>query len=386
MRSFPGEVGEALNLAAFTVICRGRNELNPDPANDMEYKQLSRLVYLAAGLFISIWFVHQIIDVILLFFFAVVITIVLNAPVAWLERKKVSRTLAAILVFFGMLLLFALIGWMVIPKIITQVKLLITSLPSYLDSLNHQLTEWIGTPVEGANPKPAVSPLGGMQLTPLINRVGQYSMNLFTNVLAIIFFFCLVAYMLINPRPLLQLYLSWFPENKQDRASDAFASASTMTIGWMWSNVVAGIIRALVVWIFLYFMGIPGVWVWAGVTFFAELIPKIGFYIMAVPPILVAFTISPTLGLWTAGFYIVLDEIIGDFIIPRIRSKTMNIHPVSLLVMLLAMTAAFGVMGAFIATPLAAFIKAHYEAFFARETAPDLRDPRIDRMLRGSKG
>lgn len=351
----------------------------------MEYKQLSRLVWLAAGLFIGIWFIHQIIDVILLFFFAVVITVVLNAPVAWLERKNVSRTIASLLVFFGMLLLFALIGWMVVPKIITQVKLLVTNLPSYLDSLNRQLTGWIGTPVEGSDPGPAVSPLSGMQLSPLINRVGQYSMNLFTNVLAVIFFFCLVAYMLINPRPLLQLYLSWFPKHRQEKASMAFAYASTMTIGWMWSNVVAGIIRAVIVWVFLYFMGIPGVWVWAGVTFFAELIPKIGFYIMAVPPILIAFTISPTLGLWTAGFYIVLDEIIGDFIIPRIRSKTMNIHPVSLLIMLLAMTAAFGVMGAFIATPLAAFIKAHYETFFARDTQPDLKDPDIDRMLRATK-
>src|SRR6476646_4877009 len=101
-----------------------------------------------------------------------------------------------------------------------------------------------------------------------------------------------------------------------------------MTIGWMCSYVVARKIRALIVWFFLYFMGIPGVWVWARVTLFAELIPKIGFYIMAVPPILIAFSISPLTALWVAIFYLGSDEIIGDFIIPRIRSKTMKIHPV----------------------------------------------------------
>lgn len=347
----------------------------------MEYKQLSRLVWLAAGLFISIWFLHQVIYVLLLVFFAIVITIVLNAPVTWLEKKGLSRTISSLVVFFGMMAMFALIGWMVVPKMITQVKLLITNLPSYLNALNAKVTEWIGNHSdEAVAPANPASP-GVAQLTGLINQVGQYSLNLFSNLLMLIFFFCLVAYMLINPRPLLQLYLSWFPANKQDKASEAFAYASTMTIGWMWSNVVAGLIRAVIVWIFLYFMGIPGVWVWAGVTFFAELIPKIGFYIMAVPPILIAFTISPTLGLWTAGFYILLDEIIGDFIIPRIRSKTMKIHPVSLLVMLLLMTAAFGVMGAFIATPLAAFIKAHYEIFANRKSEPALADPLIDRML-----
>jgi putative permease len=180
---------------------------------------------------------------------------------------------------------------------------------------------------------------------------------------------------------MLELYLSCFPIDKKDKAADAFANASHMTIGWMWSNILAGTLRATIVWFFLYFMGIPGVWVWAGVTFFAELIPKIGFYIMAVPPILVALSISPTTALWVALFYIALDEIIGDFIIPRIRSKTMKIHPVSILVMLLAMTAAFGIMGAFIATPLAAFIKAYYEMFYQKQHRQEETEPRIDKML-----
>jgi len=128
-------------------------------------------------------------------------------------------------------------------------------------------------------------------------------------------------------------------------------------------------------------MGIPGVWVWAGVTFFAELIPKIGFYIMSVPPVLIAFSISPTTALWVAIFYIALDELIGDFIIPRIRSKTMKIHPVLILVMLLAMTSAFGIMGAFIATPLTAFIKAYYVTFFLKKRELDEDDEKITRML-----
>jgi predicted PurR-regulated permease PerM len=215
----------------------------------------------------------------------------------------------------------------------------------------------------------------------LINRIGQYSLTVFSNFLKVIFFFCLVIYMLMNPKPLLEMYLSCFPDAKKDKAADAFSYASKMTIGWMWSNVLAGAFRATIVWFFLYFMDIPGVWVWAGVTFFAELIPKLGFYIMAVPPILVAFSISPTTALWVALFYIASDEIIGDVIIPRIRSKTMKIHPVSILVMLMAMTAAFGVMGAFISTPLVAFIKAYYEVFYQRKPLPDKSDKNIDRML-----
>ena len=346
-----------------------------------EYKSLSRLVYLAAGLFIALWFTYQVISVILLLFFAIVIMIVLNAPVTWLQHRKMSRTAASLLVFFGVLVLFGLVGWMVVPKMVTQVKLLITNLPQYLDNLNQRINGWIGDLGIG-NEKGSTSNIAvSDQLSPLLGQLGRFSMGFFQNLLMIILFFCLVIYMLINPGPLLEMYLSCFPEDKKEKASEAFSNASIMTIGWMWSNIMAGALRATIVWFFLYFMHIPGVWVFAGVTFFAELIPKIGFYIMAVPPILIAFSISPTTALWVAIFYIALDELIGDFIIPRIRSHTMKIHPVPILVMLLAMTTAFGIMGAFIATPLTAFIKAYYEAFYKKKQDDEKNSKYIDKML-----
>ena len=339
-----------------------------------EYKSLSRLVYLAAGLFVAIWFTYQVISVILLLFFAIVITIVLNAPVTWLQRKKMSRTVAGLLVFFCMLAVFVLIGWMVIPKMVTQLKLLISELPQYVEKLSERVTGWIDDHgIDNRQLIPSASSFTE-KAAGVLNNIGRYSMNLAGTILKAIFFFCLVGYMLINPAPL-------FPEDKKQKAVEAFSEASVMTIGWMWSNIMAGTIRAITVWIFLYFMGIPGLWVWAGITFFAELIPKIGFYIMAVPPILVAFTISPMTALWVTLFLLALDEIIGDFILPRLRSTTMKIHPVSILVMLLAMTAAFGVMGAFIATPLVAFIKAFYEKFYQKKHPAEETDKYIEQML-----
>jgi putative permease len=349
----------------------------------MEYKSLSRLIFLAAGLFVALWFAHEILEIILLLFFAIVITIVLNAPVTWLESKNIHRPIGSLVIFFSVLLCFALLGWMVIPKVVTQVRLLVTNLPAYLEGLNERIEKWLGE--YGGDRQSAKNATNVIEALPpvstIINSVGQYSIQLFRNLLLIIFFFCLVIYMLINPRPLLELYLSYFPDRKKDKASEAFSYASKMTIGWMWSNIVAGTIRAIIVWFFLYFMGIPGVWVWAAVTFFAELIPKIGFYIMAVPPILIAFSISPITALWVAVFYLVSDEIIGDFIIPRIRSKTMKIHPVFILIMIIAMSSAFGIMGAFIATPLTAFIKAYYETFYSKQIEQEKHDKNIDRML-----
>lgn len=349
-----------------------------------EHKSLTKLVYLAVGLVVAIWFAYEIIQVILLFFFAIVITIVLNAPTAWLEKRNIRRTIAALIVFFLFLIFLIAFGWLIIPKIVYQLQLLIADLPQLLRNLNNRIISWLGDDAAmAAQLQPGngglTDQLPSAQV--IITGISRYSLSFLGSILLFIFFLCLVAYMLINPRPLLELYLSFFSEAKREKAALAFANASVMTIGWMWSNVLAGAIRAVIVFFFLLFMNIPGVWIWAGVTFFAELIPRIGFYIMAIPPILIALSIDPITAMWVAIFYLALDEIMGDFVIPHIRASTMKIHPVSLLIMLLAMVTVFGLLGALIATPLVAFIKAYYEAFYEKRLETLRTKEQVDMML-----
>ena len=155
-----------------------------------------------------------------------------------------------------------------------------------------------------------------------------------------------------------------------------------MLVGWMKSNLIGGAIQSVLVYAFLTIVNVPGALVWAALAFFSELIPKLGFYIMAIPPTLVALSISPLTALWCLLFFLLLNEMVSDFLMPKLRSSTMNIHPVSSLVMLLAMGAAFGLTGALLATPMAAIVKAYYEEFYLKNLPEDDEmDNRIDEII-----
>jgi predicted PurR-regulated permease PerM len=107
---------------------------------------------------------------------------------------------------------------------------------------------------------------------------------------------------------------------------------------------------------------------------------------MAIPPILVSLSISGATALWVTIFLLGLDEIMGDFVLPKVRSSTMNIHPVSLLFVLLAMGAAFGLIGILMATPLTAIIKAYYEEFYLTRFEEDKHmKERIDSIIYRNK-
>ncbi len=172
------------------------------------------------------------------------------------------------------------------------------------------------------------------------------------------------------------------PPARRDAAERAFIKSSQAITGWLWSNVIIGALEAPAAAIALSLLGVPGALVWAALTFFAALVPLLGPYLMAIPPILVALAVDPMKALWVTIFYLVLVQVTGNVVAPLVRSSRMKLHPVSQLFVVLAMGSVFGVLGALIATPVTGIFKAFYEEFFLSRQPPDTRmEQRVENMM-----
>ena len=325
------------------------------------------------------------VSVILLLLFAVVLALAINDPVIRLERKKIKRIWACTIVFSGIILSFTAIALFAGPKINEQISLLIQNLPGYAIQASETVSSWFSKYPELQKEIRLSSDNVGAwfpSMSSTLMQVGNISLSILAQVLVIIVFFSMVGYMVTNPKPLFELYLLVFPPAQRDKATIAFTRISVMVRAWMRANIIGGIMNAVLVTAFLTIMGVPGAFVWGALAFFAEFIPRIGFFIKAIPPILVALSINGYTATWVVVFYLVVDEIMADFIMPRIRSNTMKIHPVSILFVVLAMGAAFGFMGILLATPLTAMIKAYFEVFYLNKFDDDkLMDKRIHHMM-----
>lgn len=352
-------------------------------ASEVKYKLNLRLVFTAASILLGLWFFYHILNIVFLFFLAIVLTLILNAPTMWLISKKMSRTVAAMIVFFIMMVFLFLIGFLVVPRILVELSSLVAHIPDYLSELRTQLSPLLK---DYPSLQKSLSDNTALQSNlpsagSILASLGRISFSLIDSIFLLIIFFSIVIYMLINPTPLIESYLLLFPFEKREKAALALSKASTMMVGWMRSNLIVGAIEAVASYLFLSFMAVPGVWVWAGLAIFAELVPKLGLYIMAFPPILIALSISPATALWVLVFYLVLNEITGNIISPRIRATTMDLHPVSTILAMIALASAFGVIGALISTPITAFIKAFYETFYLSATSKENINEQIDVVL-----
>jgi len=326
-------------------------------------------VLAAAAAIAALWFLERIIVAVLLLFFALVVSIALSAPVGWFVRRGLSRRWAAaltLLIFFGSLVL---LGALVIPTLAGQMALLGNRLPQIIANIDGQISvllarypdlqSYVGP--QGASIRSLV-PSGGA----LFQGLGGISLSLIGLAALAIVFFSTVAYTVIEPRPLLNAYLGSLPRAYLPAGMRAYRRAAHSVIGWTKASLVVGAIQAVTAFIFLTIMDVPAALVWAALAFFADFIPRVGGYVMAVPPVFLALTISPMTAIWVALFYLVSGEILGSVVAPQIRGATMQMHPVLILFFTLAFALAFGLLGAIVAVPAAAFFSAFYSEFYLK--------------------
>jgi len=80
-----------------------------------------------------------------------------------------------------------------------------------------------------------------------------------------------------------------------------------------------------------------------------ELIPNIGPILGAIPAILVALAQNPTLALVTAIYAAVIQQIENIFITPRVLGRSVQLHPVLVMVVLVIGSELGGLIGLFLA-------------------------------------
>ena len=124
-----------------------------------------------------------------------------------------------------------------------------------------------------------------------------------------------------------------------------------------------GLACGLAIWILSW--DVVGVWpeggqyallfgVWAGIT---EVIPYIGPFLGAIPPVIAAFFHSPVAALWVIVIYIVIQQLESHILAPNIVGSSVGVHPLVVIFALLAGAQIGGFIGMIAALPLLAMLR-----------------------------
>ena len=126
----------------------------------------------------------------------------------------------------------------------------------------------------------------------------------------------------------------------------------------------------------LTLIGVPyaillGVW-----TTLGAIIPFVGSYIGGIPATIVAFTVSPTVGILTALTYVAINFVDGNLIAPRVQGNAIRVSPLFVFLAVIAGGQIAGIWGALMAVPILAVIRVVFDFLLERVVVvPQVLDP-----------
>lgn len=144
---------------------------------------------------------------------------------------------------------------------------------------------------------------------------------------------------------------------------DSRAALRLWLIGRLVSMTFVGVLAGLGLWL----LGVPAALALALVAFVLEFVPYIGPIIAAIPAILLAMAIDPTLALWVGLLYLVIQQLEGNVIEPLVQQRAVDLPPALLLFSIVAGGFIFGGVGILFAAPLLVVIFVMVKRLYVRE-------------------
>ncbi|YAI81447.1 MAG: AI-2E family transporter [cyanobacterium endosymbiont of Rhopalodia sterrenbergii] len=327
----------------------------------MNFSQWLGFIVIAIALQI-LWQIRQLLS---LFFAAVVIANGLNHLVKWFQDKGIRRSYG-VLLSTG-ILIATIFGffWVIIPPFINQfpeltqlvsqgIEQLIISIRIFISELD---PEWIPN-------FPSTQELT-QQLRPLVNQIAGQGLSVFYNTLAIplslLLLLALTLMLLTNPQPYRQGFIRLFPSFYRKRIDDILSQCDEALQGWLIGVLFDILVIALLSFLGLLILRIPLALSQAMLAGILAFIPNIGFVLSVVPPVAIALLESPWKSILVIILYISIHQIQIHFLTSLVIRRKASVLPAFILLSQLFFTIIFGILGFFLALPLAVVSKVWFK-------------------------
>jgi predicted PurR-regulated permease PerM len=309
----------------------------------------------------------------------VALAIVLSFPVRALSHFM-PRGLAILLTVLGVLGLISLGFFFLVPLLIEQLSTLVRTTPRIAHSANQLLLDVIRALnerqlVPGSDPEE----FGKRLVTDLFDRAQNLTENLLRSILRFIpkalgfgvalFGVLFVAvYLLVDVRKVKAAYLKTIPTHYRHDARDLWDAFGESLSRYLGGLVFVVMIQGVLAAAALYLLGVRyaillGVWV--SVT---AIIPYLGAFLGGIPAVIVALVFgssylesSTTTAILTIVAYVLIQQLEGNFLTPRIQGQALHVHPILVLLAVIAGGELAGLAGVIFAVPALAVLRVFFD-------------------------
>ncbi|MBP3635168.1 MAG: AI-2E family transporter [Bacilli bacterium] len=278
----------------------------------------------------------------------------------WLQKKKVPKTLAIIIIVTFMVLFLTLIIYSLIPIFTEQLISLFSSIMTFLSDISSRYDIDI-EPIRNT-------------LSDIFNKIsyniGKYisdgavslvnaSISFISNF--VIIFVCFI-YFLIDMEKIRENVEFYF-RKKGKKTFNLITKVDHETTQYFKGLSLTLIIQFFEYTIIYYLIGHPNFLLLGVLSSISTLIPYFGGFIVNVIALMIAYVISPKLFILTLIVALILPNVDGYIISPKIYGKTNNISPLLTIFAVFAGGVLGGFIGILIALPITIILRTIYNHY-----------------------
>ncbi len=282
----------------------------------------------------------------------------LLVPVAaWLKRRGLPAAVASLVsILAGILLIVAVIGGLV-PLVAAEAPDLIEAAGEGIGELQEVLEDDFGVEIGGVSDLMEQAQEMAPDAGDMAGDAVEAATTAVETVIGTLLLFVFMFFYLKDGRRLADGLLSFAPDHVTPHA-EALAQRSWGTLGsYFRGQLLVAFVDAVLIGIGLLVLGVPLAIPLAVLIFFGGLFPVVGAVVTGALAVLVALADQGlVVGAIVLGLVLVVQQLESNVLEPLILGRAIHLHPLVILLAITAGSLLIGILGAFLAVPVAAVV------------------------------
>lgn len=283
--------------------------------------------------------------------------------------EKLRRTVSILLTYITMLVLLAFLAWFILPQLFDSLAMLTHNIPTSVESFNvfmKDLTQRFNLDSEiwtklTVNWNEIISTLGEW-IVNAVPYILTFTKNFTTSFIDVVMGLMLSVYLLFSKENIIRgfkkLVYAFASKPKADKTVEIGAMTNKAFSGFIAGQLTEALILGVLCFIGMTIFSFPYALLISVIIAVTSVIPIFGAYIGTIPSAFIIMVIDPPMAIWFIVFIIVLQQIEGNFIYPRVVGNSIGLSGVWVILSLMIGGGLFGLMGMILGIPAFAVIYA----------------------------
>jgi predicted PurR-regulated permease PerM len=334
-------------------------------------RQIARIMLTVAAFSALLYLLVQVRSTLLLLGIAVFLAVALGPAVdLFAKRARMPRAASILLVYVLIVCVFGGVLSLIVPPVVNGATDLSRDIPGYVSDLRGNKT------IRNFDNKYDITSKLQKEAQKLPDKLGDAAgalQSIATGVVNAAFqtltILTMTFFLLLDGKRMANFLITRFGRHREERLRGIAERIYKSVSGYVGGALTITSINGILTFIILSILGVPFAVPLAVMMSFFGLIPLVGATIGGVLILIVTlFTDFPSATIIYGIFLILYQQVENNVLQPFIFKRTVNVHPLAVIVAILAGSALLGVVGALVAIPIAASIQIILREYYAGQT------------------